>query len=254
MAFLDQVDLAVQGRDEGFGFIGDVFRAAGGQERRHVPRHHVAHAQQARLREQHEGVAVRVPRAEVIELDPVIARADGHPVLVGLGRQQRRVRARAAAQLFLGAFVHHDAHVRVLLADVIVAADVVRVAVGVDDQLDRLVGDLLDLGQDRRTVAGHLGVDQDDPVLLHDHQRVPAAAEDLVDVAGDMLDRLGRRQPASARRAGGAGRRGTGSGLGLLRRSRCGEAGGRQNCQNSFRFHPVSPLTGVRFVPIVDSV
>ena len=145
---------------------------------------------------------------------------------------------RGPLQLFLGAFVHHDAHVRVLLADVIVAADVIGVAVRVDDQLDRLVGDLLDLAEDRRAVARHLGVDQHDAVLLHDDQRIPAAAENLVDVVFDVLDRLRRRKRRTRRRrTGGTGRRSAGSRLGLLLRcSRCGQATGNQKCQNNLVF------------------
>ena len=142
-------------------------------------------------------------------------------VRVGFRRQELGVPARPT-QLLLGTFVHHDAHVRVLLAQVIIAADVIGVAVRVDDQLDRLVGDLLDLAHDRGAVARHLGVDQRDAVLLHDDQRVPAAAENLVDIVFDVLDRLRRRKRRTRRRrTGRTGRRSALGGIGLLlRRSR----------------------------------
>jgi len=79
-------------------------------------------------------------------------------------------------------------------------------------------------------VARQLGVDQNDTVLLHDDERISAAAEDLVDVVFDVLDRLRRRKRRPRRRStAGTGWRSAGSRLGsLLRCDGCSEGTGSQ--------------------------
>ena len=95
----------------------------------------------------------------------------------------------------LRVLVRHDLNRRSGGLEVVVAAVVVRVHVRVDDRRHRLVGDRLHLRQDRFTVVGELGVDEDDALGGDEDRRITAGAANLVEVVLDLLDRAGRRNP-----------------------------------------------------------
>src|SRR5690606_28403622 len=97
------------------------------------------------------------------------------------------------------------------------------------------------LVQDRLAMTRHLGVDQHHAVLLDHDQRIPAAAEDLVDVVGDRLDRLRPRHTAADR---GPWRRRSALGRGLLRCGGYRQAGGDRQCEKCSDLHttPLKPL------------
>jgi hypothetical protein len=71
----------------------------------------------------------------------------------------------------------------------LVAADMIRIRAGVDDQANRRLGDLPHLGEHLVGHGRRAGVDQDDAVLSHLHHDVAARAEDRIDGRPD-LDRF----------------------------------------------------------------
>ena len=127
--------------------------------------------------------------AEVVEVDGVVAAE--HRQLVGVGAVgegvllgavgERRHLGHAGRDVGVG----HDLDAG---REVLVAADVVAVGVGVDDVGDRLVGHRLHLVHDRLAPVGQLGVDQHDPVGGDEDGRVAAAAGDHPQVVLHLLD------------------------------------------------------------------
>ena len=131
-------------------------------DRRIAPREHVARLQHAHRRKDDERVAVGVSGAEVIEINAIVAAADRQLVLEGPLRQERRVRAlerRHLRHVGFGVFLSDDVDAP---RKSFVAADVIAVRVRVDDCRDRLVGDLLHLLENHRSVPRELRVDEDD--------------------------------------------------------------------------------------------
>jgi hypothetical protein len=79
-----------------------------------------------------------------------------------------------------------------------VAAHVIEVGVGVDDRGDGLVGQLLELGDERRAPARQLRVHQRDAVGADERRRVPAAAAQYVEVVAQLLDLQHHRRRLTA--------------------------------------------------------
>ena len=152
-------------------------------------------------REDDPGVAARMSPSEVVEIDPVVARADRHALREGLRRQPaaHRVGEDVGRRLGAAAVGAHHLHVRRrdLVGDDVdvggerdVAAHVVVVAVRVDEGGHRVAGELADRVEDRLAPARVLGVDDDDPAAGDEDGRVAAAplpAQD-VEVVLELLD------------------------------------------------------------------
>ena len=166
-------------------------------EWRILPREHVARVQNPERGKDDEGVAIRVARAEVVQVDLVLP-----------GPERRRVRERALRQelrLVAGELIHPN-HVglRVLVndrvdrrAEELIAAHMVAVRVRVDDGRDRLVGHGADLLEQPLTPSGQLRVDDDHTRLGHEDRRVAtrerrpivrARRADDVEVVLDLLN------------------------------------------------------------------
>ena len=157
-----------------------------------VPLHgeDVAGVHHLEVAEHHERVAVGVRRAEVVEVDRLVAVE--HRQLVGVGLVGQRVLLGAPANcgifamLGLGVGVGHDLDRG---REEVVAAGVVAVRMGVDDVRHRLVGDRLHLVQDRLAPVGQLGVDEHDAVGSDEHGGVAGTtAGHHVEVVLHLLD------------------------------------------------------------------
>src|SRR5262245_1820078 len=87
-----------------------------------------------------------------------------------------------------------------------VAADVVRMRVRIDDRGHRLLGDLLELFQNRLAPGGYLGINQRDALGGYERRGVSAAAAEDIHVVSDLIDLNGRAEgvclaaPAAAKR------------------------------------------------------
>ena len=151
------------------------------------------------------------PRAEVEQIDAILAAAERHLVLVGFLRQELRVVALEGVHLL-------HVRLRVLVRDDldrgrehVVAAGVVAVRVRVDDRRHRLVGDGFDPVEQYLAPAGELRIDHDDASGGDEDTGVAAGEQapvgrirsgDHVEVVLHLLDlrRRQRRRRRPARR------------------------------------------------------
>ena len=194
MAFDHSVDVRdyVQGLLERVGQRQHAAARHGIDERRHLPREHVSGGHRARDWKDHERVAIGVAGPEVIEVDPIVAAPQRHPVGERPVRHRRRVRrdTRVGGHPLPCVLVRDHVDRR---REVLVAADVIWMRMRIDDHRHRLVGDCTNLIQDRLAVVWELRVDEHDAALRHEHRRVSAGTGNNVQVVADLLDRAGRR-------------------------------------------------------------
>ena len=164
-----------------------------------------------------------MPRAEIIQIDPVLAAEQRQLVLVSTLRQElffvplERVHLHHVA---FGVFVSHDVDGR---RKRLVAPCVIAVRVRVDDRRDWLVGDLADLLENGRSVAGELRVDHHDTRVGDEHAGVTAREHRSVRRVGcaDVAERCGSiprgvHDDPGLTRAAGPGGMGATRAVGLL--------------------------------------
>jgi len=137
--------------------------------------------------------------AEIVQIDLVAPAAERHPVLEGpLGQpfpvalledvDRRLLRAGVGLHLFhvgLRVVVCHDVDGRWKLD---VAADVIGVAVRVDQNGHRLARQLPDLVEHRAPPPGILRVHDDDPIRRDENGRIAAASFEHEQVVFEFLD------------------------------------------------------------------
>ncbi len=155
----------------------------GVDERRRLGREEIAEVGQPLLRKDDDQIAVGVAASEVVKLDAIVAIEQRQAVGDDLVRQELRVCAAEDLHLLhprLRVGVGDD---RRRGGEVDVAADVIGVGMRVDDCHHALVADRLDVVADRPSPAGRLGVDEHNPLVTHQRQRVAAAGEHVEDVA-----------------------------------------------------------------------
>ena len=154
----------------------------GVDERQVLAGEQIADVRRPQRREDDERVAVGVAGAVVIEVDLVGALADRHLVLEGALRHAAVVVLLEDVHLLhvrLGVLLHHDVHGR---REFDVAAHMIPVRVRVDQHRHRLLGDRLDLVEDRLSPSRVLGVDDGDAVRRDEDGGVAAAALQHVEV------------------------------------------------------------------------
>ena len=178
-------------------------------ERQAVAHEDVTGVDDVRIAEEHHGVAVRMRRPEVDDVDlvVVVVEADGFPegdlgqslfrvrLLEPVGQRHDLVRLHPPSAVFLS---HDD---RAGPPEVLVPVGVVVVPVGVDDEVDRVVGQL---SYSRRDLLGErreLVVDDERAVVPDRDPDVPTAPLKHVDGLGDphcpdldVVEVLGRTQ------------------------------------------------------------
>jgi len=131
-------------------------------------REHVAHGDDAMVREIGDDIAVAVRAPEVIDVHTLAAKIQPHAVLE---RHVRRPRLIGLDHLPPRAFRGHD--LDVLRLHLRIPAAVITVVVGVDDVADRLARDLSDLRHQVVEVDLELVVDEDQPLIRDEDRRVP---------------------------------------------------------------------------------
>ena len=125
--------------------------------------------------------------AEVFQLERGAAELDRPAIVVDHLVGKRRIRVLEHGKALLGPLVRDDRGARIL--EGLAAGDVVVVMMAVDQELDRLVGDLLDLGDivlpaGRSAVGDRIG--RDHAVFGHDEHRLMIAVAEDVDVVGAL--------------------------------------------------------------------
>ena len=162
------------------------------------PRKEVGEVRHAQHREHDDGVPVRVPGTEVVQVDPILPGPHRHLVFERFLRQVLRVLALEGLAVAerRACFLRHVVP-RVLLGDELdrrrelgVAARMVPVRVRVDDGRHRLVGHRVELAKNLLSPTGVLGIDEDDSAVGDERSGVTAAGgfEDVVQVVFDLLD------------------------------------------------------------------
>ena len=164
-------------------------------------------------REDHQRVAVGVRARDGDHLNLLAVHAHHQPIAIRHLRQAGRRHRRAGRAVRVGIGVRQavaqllardddGAH----LAEVLVAAGVIAVHVGVDDELDRLRRQALDRGGDLVAERRELRVDHEYAIRAEQHADRPALAVERVELVGDLvgLD----LDLAEVRRALGVRRRG----------------------------------------------
>ena len=197
--------------------------------RRVDPRVHAAKQQIAGVNhvcplEEDHGVAARVSGAEVAHVQFLVAEIDGPGVLEGrIGHDERRGRGGARCgrlrRCLLGdlalpgdaVLVGEDALHRG--AERAIAAGVVAVVMGVDQQLDALGRPLFEACDADLGGLHELAVDRHRAVAVHEISDGPAVAGEVADAAADLFelgDRCGLCRWCGRRRAGLRGQRTSG--------------------------------------------
>ena len=180
----------------------------------------------------HKRISIGVARAEVIQVDLILAAEQRHPVFKGSLRNEFRLVTLEDIHfqhVRFCVFLRHDIDGRRKFR---VASGVIGMRVRVDDHRHRFAGDRFHLVQNRLAVARVLGIDQNDTLLGDEHAERPSRAEpedvahqlapgpeqERVDEADGRVDdehirlgvpRVGEHWPAwHQRRAQGLGREG----------------------------------------------
>ena len=123
-------------------------------------------------------------------------RQPGAEAVAGAHREnrpdQRALRHHIGQQGLVGDDLHLTAAHLLFGDEGLHAIDMVRVEVGVDHRLDRLVADLAELGHDLARLADRLaGIDDDQPFRGLDHRHVAQLpADGGIDVTGHLVDLL----------------------------------------------------------------
>ena len=157
-------------------------------EREVLPREDVSRVSHAQLRERDERIAVGVATSEVVQVDTILSRPDGHLVLERpLGQAAAVVRLEDVHRLHVGLGVLLSDHLD-RRGELHVAAHVVAVRMRVDQDLHRLVGQPFQLLEERLAPAGILRVDDHDAVCDDEDGSVAAAALQHEQVVLDLLD------------------------------------------------------------------
>jgi hypothetical protein len=142
----------------------------------------------------HNGIAVRVPAAEV--LCPNFLAAEKYGRLVGKDNARRgnrgagHVRLLAPQNIRPGILCGDDVGSREKFG---VSAAMVLMVVGIDDVFDRLLGDRLDPRRNGIVVLLKLVVDQDHAFSRNQHGDIAAVALDLIKVVVHLVDGQLRR-------------------------------------------------------------
>src|SRR5262245_28701819 len=175
------------------------------------------------LRQPHYQVRIGMIKAEIFQFERSAAQLDCAAGVADDLIGERSIRILEHGKPLLGPPVRNDGGARVL--ERLAAGDVIIVMMAVDQELDRLIGHLLDLG-DIVLAAGRPAVGDriscDHPVLGDDKHRLMIAVAEYVDIVGAVnLGRLDLRP------------------LCLLRQPRCCEPGGAQRdryrCETNLR-------------------
>ena len=185
------------------------------------------------------GIAAGMGASEVVEVDLVLARAQLHFVCECFLREKLRLVAFEVIHLLhehLGIRMGNDID---RCWKLLVAAHVIVVGMRIDDHGDWLRRHRLDLVENRLAIARILGIDHNDAGIRDEHTRVPAAAENHVQVVFHLLniERLWRRLSASNSAAPALARRR------ILKAGRpqrqCSES--QQQAQHNSSFHEIPP-------------
>jgi hypothetical protein len=167
-----------------------------------------------------DGVAVRVCRRHVEGVDLLAVEVEGDRVAERDDRERCRRRGRDKRVPGSEELLHRHAHAHVVvshdegsrLPQVLVAAGVVAVPVGVEHEADRPVGERGGSGPDLVRQGRVLVVDEERPVRTESQRQVPAPAGDQRQAGGERrrLDRDLRRVHLLRGRAPGPAGEGTG--------------------------------------------
>ena len=152
---------------------------------------HVAHDHHVGVPEVDDAVAVRVRGRHGEDVHLLAVQVDGDVLAVGDGRQGHRRHRLGQPQPHAVLRHDEDAHA----AEVLVAAHVVPVHVGVDDEADVAVGDPANRLQDAVGERGELIVHHEDAVVAHREADVAAAAGDVVHRPAHVMRRDLHRVP-----------------------------------------------------------